>query len=145
MILAGRVPQTPVMNELYKELETNREQSLKMLYTLKKAGLLALLTTQVKSYKNLSRPPKIYLDNPNLMYVLTTNINIGTVRETFFLNQLDVHHNLLFPYMGDFHVDQRYLFEVGGRSKSFKQIKDVPNSFLVVDSTEIGHHNRIPF
>lgn len=46
MILAERVPQTPVMNELYKELETNREQSLKMLYALEKAGLLALLTTQ---------------------------------------------------------------------------------------------------
>lgn len=144
MILAERVPQTPKMNELYRELETNREQGLKMLYALEKGGLLGLLTTQVKNYKSLSRPDKIYLDNPNLMYALSPNADIGTLRETFFFNQLNVDHELLLPRQGDFYVDRRYLFEVGGRTKTFDQIKDVSDSFLAVDGTEIGHHNRIP-
>ncbi|WP_075559547.1 ATP-binding protein [Parabacteroides timonensis] len=144
MILVERVPHTPKMNELYKELETNREQGLKMLYALERGGLLALLTTQVKNYKSLSRPDKIYLDNSNLMYALSSNTDIGTLRETFFFNQLSVYHELLLPRQGDFYVDRHYLFEVGGRTKTFDQIKDVSDSFLAVDGTEVGHHNRIP-
>jgi predicted AAA+ superfamily ATPase len=144
MILAERVPHTPKMSELYKELETNREQGMKMLYALERGGLLALLTSQVKNYTSLSRPDKIYLENPNLMYALSTNVDIGTVRETFFLNQLHVGHELLTPRQGDFYVDRKYLFEVGGRTKTFDQIKDLPDSFLAVDDTEVGHHNRIP-
>lgn len=144
MILAERVPHTPKMNELYKELETNREQGLKMLYALERGGLLALLTTQIKNYKSLARPDKIFLDNTNLMYALSSNTDIGTARETFFFNQLKVNHELLLPLKGDFYVDRQFLFEVGGRTKTFEQIKDISDSFLAVDNTEIGHHNRIP-
>lgn len=92
----------------------------------------------------LSRPEKIFLENPNLMYAYSTSVNIGTARETFFLNQLKCSHSVTYPPKGDFLVDGKYLFEVGGRKKSFEQIKDVENSFLAVDDTEIGHHNRIP-
>lgn len=144
MVLAERVPHTPKMNELYKELETNREQGLKMLYALERGGLLALLTTQMKNYKSFSRPDKIYLDNTNLMYALSSKADIGTLRETFFFNQLSVSHELLLPLQGDFYIDRHYLVEVGGRTKTFDQIKDVPDSFLAVDGTEVGHHNRIP-
>lgn len=144
MILAERVPHTPKMAELYKELETNREQGLKMLYALERGGLLALLTTEVKNYRSLSRPNKIYLNNTNLMYALSTRADIGNIRETFFLNQLSAFHEVLLPMTGDFLVDRKCLFEIGGRTKTFEQIKDIPNSYLAVDSIEIGHHNRIP-
>lgn len=144
MILTERVPHTPKMTELYKELETNREQGLKMLYALERGGLLALLTTRIKNYKSLSRPDKIYLNNTNLMYALSSRVDIGTVRETFFFNQLREKNEVLMPPKGDFLVDREFLFEVGGRSKTFEQIKDIPNSFLAVDDTEIGHHNRLP-
>lgn len=144
MILAERVPHTPKMSELYKELDTNREQGLKMIYALERGGLLALLSMQVKNYKSLSRPDKIYLDNPNLMYALTSKTDIGTLRETFFFNQLNVNHEVLLPTQGDFYIDRKYLFEVGGKTKTFNQIKDIPDSFLAVDGTEVGHHNRIP-
>ncbi|MCD7926534.1 MAG: AAA family ATPase [Bacteroides sp.] len=144
MILAERVPHTPKMSELYKELDTNREQGLKMLYALEREGLLSLLSTQVKNYKSLSRPDKIYLENTNLMYALSPNADIGTLRETFFSNQLSVGHEVLLPSQGDFYIDRQYLFEVGGKTKTFNQIKDIPNSFLAVDGTEVGHHNRIP-
>ena len=144
MILAEQVPQTPNMSNLYNELETDRNQGLKMLYSLEKAGLLALLSDKPKHIDKLSRPEKIFMDNSNLMYAYAMAPNIGTVRETFFLSQLAVDHSVTYPAKGDFLVDGKYLFEVGGRKKSFEQIKDVADSYLAVDDTEIGHHNRIP-
>lgn len=144
MILAEQVPQTPNMSNLYNELETDRNQGLKMLYALEKAGLLALLSDKPKHIDKLSRPEKIFMDNSNLMYAYAMAPNIGTVRETFFLSQLAVDHSVTYPAKGDFLVDGKYLFEVGGRKKSFEQIKDMADSYLAVDDTEIGHHNRIP-
>ena len=144
MILAERVPQLPKMNELYKELETDRNQGLKMLYALQRAGLLQLLSDDAKRLDNLSRPDKIYISNPTMMYALTPKVDIGTLRETFFINQLSQGHDLRYPKAGDFLVDKRFLFEVGGKGKKFDQIKDIPGSFLAVDDTEVGYGNRIP-
>lgn len=144
MLLAERVPQLPNMNELYRELETDRNQGLRMLYALQRGGLLQLLGDNTKSPGNLSRPDKIYLNNPTLMYALTPYIDIGTLRETFFLNQLSQGHEVRYPKTCDFLVNRKYLFEVGGKNKTFGQIKDIPDSYLAVDDTEIGHKNRIP-
>ena len=144
MILAEKVPHTPKMAELYQELETNRENGLKMLYALERGGLLSLLTHEIRNYRSLSRPDKIYLDNPNLMYALSANTEIGTVRETFFNNQLSAYNEVLLPHQGDFLVDRKYLFEVGGKNKTFEQIKDIENSYLAIAATEVGHNNKIP-
>lgn len=144
MILAVQLPFIPRMNELYQELETNREQGLKLLSLLEDAKLISMLKTPVKALKHLSAPDKLYLDNPNMMYALSDKADIGTVRETFFNNQLSVNNKVSLPPKGDFKVDDRFLFEVGGRKKSFDQIKDEPDSFLAIDSVEIGNGNRIP-
>ena len=66
------------------------------------------------------------------------------MRESFFLSQLSAVAEVSYPQRGDFLVDRKYLFEVGGKNKGFEQIKDIANSYLAVDETEIGHHNRIP-
>lgn len=144
MVLAQSVPQMPTMSKLYGQLETDRNQGLKMLYALSRADLLKLLTDKAKNLKTLSRPEKIFLHNTNLMYALGSNIEIGTVRETFFLNQVSEVASVCYPAKGDFMVNDKYLFEVGGASKTFEQIKDVPNSFLAIDNTETGYKNRIP-
>lgn len=144
MLLAERVPQLPKMNELYRELETDRNLGLKMLYALQRGGLLLLLSDNTKSPDNLSRPDKIYINNPTMMFALSPKIDTGTLRETFFLNQLSLGHEVRYPKVGDFLVDRNYLFEVGGKGKTFDQIKDIPNSYLAVDDTETGHGNRIP-
>lgn len=144
MLLAERVPQLPKMNELYKELETDRNQGLKMLYALQRGGLLLLLSDHTKSLDNLSRPDKIYINNPTMMYALSPQIDTGTLRETFFMNQLSQGHEVCYPKAGDFLVDRKYLFEVGGKGKTFDQIKDIPDSYLAVDNLEIGYKNRIP-
>lgn len=144
-ILAQSCPQTPKMTELYSQLDTDRNQGLKMLYILDRANLLNILSSEKASFKNMARPDKIYCDNTNIMYSLTENPNVGTKRETFFLNQLrSAGYNVLYPNKGDFIVDEKFLFEVGGKGKTFDQIKDIPNSFLAIDDTEIGRGNRIP-
>lgn len=144
MIISERVPFEPNMSELWKQLATNNELGLRMLYALDKAQILSLLTSKAKNYKFLYKPDKIFLGNTNLMHVLCPIVNKGNERETFFNCQLHVAHDVKYPLKGDFLVDEKYLFEVGGRKKSFEQIADIPNSFLAVDDTEVGYANRIP-
>lgn len=144
MIISEHVPFEPNMSELWKQLSTNNELGLRMLYSLDKAQILSLLTERVKSYKYLCKPDKIFLNNTNLMHALCPRVEVGNARETFFQNQMTVAHEVNTPQKGDFLVDGRYLFEVGGKGKSFDQIKDIPGSFLAVDETEVGFANRIP-
>ena len=144
MIISEHVPFEPNMSELWKQLSTNNELGLRMLYSLDKAQILSLLSSKTKSYKYLSKPDKIFLNNPNLMHTLCPTVEIGNERETFFNNQMSVAHEVKFPQKGDFLVNDRYLFEVGGKNKTFDQIKDIPDSFLAVDETEVGFSNRIP-
>ena len=143
-VLSASTPQTPNMSELYRELDTERNQGLKMLGALDRAGLLALVPGKGAKLGTLSRPEKIFCDNTNLMYALVSQINQGTKRETYFYNQLRKDHAVVFSGVGDFVVDGKWTFEVGGKGKTFKQIADVPNSFVVNDDVEVGFGNKIP-
>ena len=144
MVLAASCPQTPNMSRLYAELETDRNQGLKMLCALEDAGLLRLLSSESKKMKALSRPDKIYCDNTNLMKALHPAFDVGTERETFFINQVSAMHDVTYPARGDFLVDGRHLFEIGGGGKGFSQIADEPDSYVVNDNVEIGFGNKIP-
>jgi predicted AAA+ superfamily ATPase len=144
MILAASCPQTPNMSALYRELGTERAQGLKMLSALERAGLLALLPPKGETLKNMSKPEKIYCDNTNLMYALVQNANIGTLRETFFCNQVRKDHDVVFTGQGDFFVDGKWTFEIGGKGKGFSQLADMPNSYVVNDDIEVGFGNKIP-
>lgn len=144
MIISEHVPFEPKMSELWRQLSTDNESGLKMLYALDKAQVLALLTAKTKNYKSLTKPDKIFLGNPNLMHVLCPKVDKGNERETFFISQLRVLHDVRYPKQGDFLIDDRYLFEVGGKGKTFEQIADLPDSYLAVDDTEVGLGSRIP-
>lgn len=144
MVIAGNVPLEPNINKLAAELESTRDQTLKMLYLLDRAALLYLLTDKAKDYKHLTGPKKVYLNNANLMYALSGLISKGTLRETFFANQVGAVSALTMPKQGDFMADGKYLFEVGGLRKTFDQIADLPNSYLALDDIETGNGNRIP-
>ena len=144
MIISEHVPFEPNMSELWKQLSTNNELGLRMLYALDKAQIVSLLTIKAKSYKYLYKPNKILLNNTNLMHALCPAVEKGNERETFFLSQMVVAHDVKLPQKGDFLVDDQYLFEVGGKGKTFDQIKDLPQRYLAVDDTEIGTANRIP-
>ena len=144
MIISEHVPFEPNMSELWRQLSTDNESGLKMLYALDKAQVLALLTAKTKNYKSLTKPDKIFLGNPNLMHILCPKVDKGNERETFFISQLRVLHNVRYPKQGDFLIDDKHLFEVGGKGKTFEQIADVQDSYLAVDDTEVGSGCRIP-
>ena len=144
MLISQQVPFEPNMTELWKQLSTNNELGLRMLYALDRAQILTLLTSKTKSYKYLYKPSKIFLNNTNLMHVLCPTVSKGNERETFFLSQMAVSHDVKMPQKGDFLVNDRYLFDVGGKGKTFEQIKDIPESYLSVDDNDVGFANRIP-
>jgi predicted AAA+ superfamily ATPase len=143
-IIAQSVPLVPNISKLGSALESTRDSTIRMIYTLDKAQILMLLTRELKSYKHLVAPEKIYLNNTNLMAAFSTPVNEGNMRETFFMNQVQQVGTVQMPKNGDFLVNGKYLFEVGGPYKTFEQIKDEPDSYLVIDNIEMGTGNRIP-
>lgn len=144
MVIAENVPLEPNINKLSAQLESARDLTLKMLYLMDRAGLLCLLTDKPKDYKHLVGPKKVYLNNANLMFALTGKVSEGTMRETFFANQVSVVAELTIPKQGDFLADGKYLFEVGGSRKTFTQIADLPESYLAIDDLETGIGHRVP-
>jgi predicted AAA+ superfamily ATPase len=144
-IIAGMAPFIPNMAKLANLVDIQRSNLPRSLGFLEKSRLVGLLRESGKSLNVLSKPAKIYLDNPNLAYALGyDNPNTGNLRETFFYNQLRVVGTVTSAAKGDFTVNDQYIFEVGGSGKDFSQIADLPHSYLAVDETEIGWGNRIP-
>ena len=85
------------------------------------------------------------MNNNNLLYALQPNLaNSGTIRETFFQNQLSVKHKIDLPKNGDFIVDDKYVFEISDQGKTKKQIIDIPNAYIVADNIEYDFKNKIP-
>lgn len=143
-IIALQVPFIPRMEDLYGQLETSREQGLKLLDLLEKSALLSQLKNRTKAIRQMSSPDKLFLDNTNLMYAYNRSPEIGTIRETFFNNQVGTKHELNSVKKGDFLIDGKCTIEVGGTDKSFEQIKDIPDSYLAIDDVEFGRGNKIP-
>ena len=106
--------------------------------------LLLLVDEKSKGLKKLNKPSKIYLNNTNLLKAYCDKAEIGTIRETFFANQVNLKYKLNISIQGDFLVDGKYTFEIGGKNKSFSQIKDIENSFVVADDIEVGFGNKLP-
>ena len=143
-VIMQAVPLVPIIEKLKSTLEVGDGRTLKEYFIkLEDAGIIKLLMkSSSKGMQQLEKPEKIYLDNTNLLSI--TQSNIGTLRETFFLNATAQLHKVTYPKKGDFLIDDQYLFEVGGRNKSFTQIKDIQDSFLACDDLEIGYGNKIP-
>jgi predicted AAA+ superfamily ATPase len=144
VVLSQMVPYTLNATKMGALVGTTRQQVVRMFEILERAALLIVLHSGKGNLRQLAKPEKIYLENANLMFSLSSTPDTGTVRETFFANQLKQAHTLAAPERGDFLVDDSLLFEVGGKTKTFEQIKDIPNSYLAVDGVEYGAANRIP-
>ena len=144
-ILAEVVPYKPNISKLSSQVGVSRETLLKYMYWLAKGELLLLLKSGAKGGGKMVKPDKVYLNNPNLMYALMQHpLNIGTVRETFFFNQLRKGHSVTSTVKGDFLVDEKYTFEIGGKNKKKDQIEGVENAYIVADNIEFAHRNTIP-
>ena len=144
-ILAINTPFKPNVTKLSERIGISRATLVQYLHFLEKTRLINSLTSVGKSISVLQKPDKIYLNNTNLAYALAPEkTDTGSTRETFFLNQLLVNHAVSLPTKGDFYVDDRYTFEVGGKGKNTRQIAETSNSFIAADNIETGYKNKIP-
>lgn len=152
-LLATGVPFVPNIAKLADATDISRPRLYEYLENLQDAKLLNLVRSQGRGYEVLTRPEKILLENSNLMYAIADEVNAGALRELFFVNQLrnahSIHPQLLQSTVelagsGDFIVNGRHTFEIGGKKKGFKQISGVADAFVVADNIEVGFKNKIP-
>lgn len=144
LVVAESVPFKPNFVSLAGKLGVSRNSLEEYLTLMEDAGLVARLRDQATGIIGLGKVDKMYLDNPNLIYYLSEKeLEIGNIRETFFLNQMRVNNTVVSSVIADFKID-KYTFEVGGKSKTQEQIKNAPNAFIVKDNIEYGYKNIVP-
>ena len=145
MYLADNPPYEVNIVKLAAYLEINKTTVLSYLASMQRAELLHLLYTDNKSVGKMQKPDKIYIHNPNVLHALGKQFNIGTLRECFAVNQLSVGHAVEYSKtQGDFKVDGKITFEVGGRDKSFEQIADLPDSYVLADQIAMPVGKKLP-
>ena len=144
MVVAESVPFKPIMQKLADVTGISRNYIQDYLMYMERAGMITQLRDAVGGLRGLGKTEKLYLDNTNLIYVLSPKrADIGNVRETFFMNQLRVLGNVTSSPVSDFVVDNR-TFEIGGRKKGQKQISEIDNGYIVKDDIESGYANVLP-
>ena len=144
-LVAHALPYQPNVSKIAGDLDVSRNTIMLYLNYLEEAKLFNLLQSKSSSEANLAKPEKVYLHHPNLMYAIgKTAIQMGTVRESFFFNQVANVYNVTASQNADFLVDNEFTFEIGGKSKSKKQIKGIPESYVAADNIEYGSEKQIP-
>ena len=141
-LIEAKVPFQVKIDSLAKDLKISEPTLYTYLEILNKTGIF----TPIYKYssKQTKKPAKLFFKNTNILYTLADSLHIpaeiGTVRETYFINCFD---KVYYSDIGDFKVD-KYIFEVGGKNKAFSQIKDKKNSFLAIDIDFSSNNKKIP-
>ncbi|GHU88067.1 ATPase AAA [Bacteroidia bacterium] len=144
-ILSEMVPFTPNISQLSRMVEVTRTSLMNYLQLLEKSHSVLLLKQKATGIRQMVKPEKIYLQNTNYNYALSAeNPEVGNLRETFFFNQLQNNHKVTYTEQTDFCIDGKYYFEIGGKNKTTKQIKNLDNAFLALDGLTTGFRNEIP-
>ncbi len=146
VFIAKSVPFIPNWSNIKQALDIGDIRTLKTYFQyLQDASLIRCLAKGTHKLNHVAHAGKIYLDNPNQMQALCAgDHNVGTLREIFFLDMLETHHQINIAPFGDFLVDGKYTFEIGGKNKSFSQVGNVEDSFVVRDNEERGIGAKIP-
>jgi len=143
-IIAEGVPFKPNFSSIANSLSASRNNIADYCQFIEEAGMIMQLRDATGGIKGLGKVNKIYLDNTNLIQCIAKDkSNLGNIRETFFINQLRVKHDVIHSKVADFQVEE-YTFEVGGRSKGLKQLSGVQHGYVVKDNIEFGYSNSIP-
>ena len=144
-IISESVPFIPNVTKLSERIGINRNTLVSYLFFLQEAHLTKNLYKDIKGITQMQKPEKIYLENTNFQFAFTPkNADLGNLRETFFINQLSDAHTVEYVKDGDFRIDGKYIFEVGGKNKTAEQIQGVKNSFIAADDIEYGNPKKIP-
>jgi len=152
-LLATNVPFVPNITDIAKATHISRPKVYDYLEILERAKVINAIKSKEKGYNLLAKPEKLFMQNTNISYAITANIDTGSAREAFFVNQIKnslnsqtrlVDDRIFGAKKGDFLVDNTYTFEVGGKNKDFSQIRDVQKSYLALDDIEVGYGAKIP-
>ena len=144
VVIAESVPFKPNYTKLAEVTGISRNDIADYIYYMERAGMLMSLHDTTQGIRSIGKSHKLYVDNTNLMYVLSPeNIDKGNLRETFFLNQMRVKYPVIASQKADFEIGN-YVFEVGGKNKNQKQLDNNPNGYIVKDDIEFGYRNVIP-
>ena len=145
-LIAEEVPFELNANKIAGSMEIGRDTVVEYLKYLGDAKILNLLYSDKKKTGKLSKPDKVYLENPNLLYAIAPDkVEIGTARESFAVNSLSESHLVEYgKAQGDFKIDSKYTFEIGGRSKDFSQIAGIPNSYVFADDWDMPDGAKLP-
>ena len=137
-------PFKPNFAQLAGQVGVSRNNVEEYLLLMEKAGMIAQLRTKVTGLNSLGKVEKVYLDNTNILYSLSDGSeNVGSVRETFFFNQMRVNHKVTASPLADFEING-ITFEVGGRSKGQRQLAGAARGVVVKDDIEYGFGNTVP-
>lgn len=143
-VIANSVPFKPNYSKLSRELEISRNQLPDYISYIESSGIFNSLKEKGSSDAILHKIEKLYLNNSNIAYAISdTNPDKGNIRETMFLAWMRESHNVTSSKISDFEIDG-VTFEVGGKNKTGKQVKEADVAFLVKDDIEYAFGNSIP-
>lgn len=145
-LICSEVPFELNANRIAAAIEVGRDTVVEYLKYLGDAKVLNLLYSDKKRIGKLSKPDKIYMENPNMLYALApTKVEMGSLRETFAVSCLSEAHSVEYGKdSGDFKVDSIYTFEIGGRSKDFSQIAGAKDSYIFADDWDMPDGAKLP-
>lgn len=141
--ISESAPFVPNISKLSERIGVNRETLSNYIQYLSDSQFINTLYKESKGITRLQKPDKIFLQNTNLMYCFG-NVNKGNLRETFFVNQLSNTQQINYSDIADFKVNNEWIFEIGGKNKTQKQLKQAENAYIAADDVEIGYGNKIP-
>ena len=143
-IVAQSVPFKPEYSSIANAIGVSRNVLPDYFLYMERTGLIGQLRDETGGLRSLGKVEKVYLDNTNMMYVLSPdNANMGNLRETFFYNQTRAVSDVISSKVSDFVIGD-HTFEVGGKKKGTKQIEDIPHGHIVKDDIEYGQGIVIP-
>ncbi|MCQ2343964.1 MAG: AAA family ATPase [Paludibacteraceae bacterium] len=146
-ILASTEPFEVDISRFSVQSGLQRNTIIGYLSHLDNANMINLLYSDYNNIKKMQKPDKIYLENSNIHYALapTKDVHIGTIRETFAVNQLSYQHKVEYSKSrADFSIDDKYTFEIGGKDKGFEQIAGIPDSYVFADDIEYPSGEKLP-
>lgn len=143
-IIAEKAPFKPNFSGLSTLIGASKNSIADYFYYIERAGMIAQLREKTENFLVIGKVEKVYLDNTNIAFCLSNNApDVGNIRETFFFNQMKVKNEVCRSEKGDFNINN-LTFEVGGKSKTQKQLEGLKNAFVVKDDIEYGHQNVLP-
>jgi len=144
-LLSSNIPFKPNVTNLAAGIGISWQSVINYLHYLDEAEIIKTIYFEGKDIKSLSKPEMIYLHHPNHFYVFNDEVvNKGSLRESFFVNQLSNKYKVEKAKRGDFVVNEKFYFEIGGKNKTYHQIAGIQNSYIAADDIEYGFNNKIP-